>query len=212
MNKKLACFVLSFLTAAGALRPQTVNCLVALVGGQPVTLLDLEVAREFGFFDPALEGAAGDPRLAVLEALIGQKAVLGMAREAVPTGPDDLDLALGALREKLGPAALAAKLRKFGLGEDDLRPYLEERLRYEKVVSARFSMTIPVSRGEAEAYYRDVYVPEQRAKGLAPGPLETALPVLEARIREKARARNVAEWVRAVRDQAEVRINKDCLK
>ena len=211
-NKKLACLLLSFSLGAGIVRSQTVNCLAALVGGQPVTLLDLEIAREFGLFDPVLEGAGGDPRLAVLEALIGQKAVTGMAREALPSGQDDLDLALGSLREKLGPAAFAGKLRKFGLREDDLRPYLEERLRYERIVSARFSMTIPVSRREAEDFYRDVYAPEQRAKGIEPDSLERTLPLLEARIREKARARKVAEWVRAIRDQAEVRINKDCLK
>jgi hypothetical protein len=199
-KKKLACLLLSFSLGAGTVRSQT------------VTLLDLEIAREFGLFDPVLEGAGGDPRLAVLEALIGQKAVTGMAREALPSGQDDLDLALGSLREKLSPAAFAGKLRKFGLREADLRPYLEERLRYDRIVAARFPATLPVSRGDVEKYYRDVYVPGQKAKGLAPDSLETALPAIETAVRDKARARKVAEWVRTIREQAEVRINKDCLK
>jgi len=212
MNKKLACLLLSFSLGAVTVRSQTVNCLVALVGGRPVTLMDLEVAREFGFFGPALQGTGGDLRLAVLEALIGQKIVVEMAREAMPSGQDDLDLAIGSLREKLGPEAFAGKLRKFGLREDDLRPYLEERLRYDRIVAARFPATIPVSRGDVETYYRDVYVPGQKAKGLAPDSLEIALPALETAVRDKARARKVAEWVRTIREQAEVRINKDCLK
>jgi hypothetical protein len=174
--------------------------------------MDLEVAREFGLFDPALEGTGGDPRLAVLEALIGQKVVLEMTREPMSFGGEELDLALESLREKGGPAAFAGKLRKFGLREADLRPYLEERLRYDRIVAARFPATLPVSRGDVEKYYRDVYVPGQKAKGLAPDSLETALPAIETAVRDKARARKVAEWVRTIREQAEVRINKDCLK
>jgi hypothetical protein len=211
-NKKLVCFVLSFLMAAGALRAQTVNCLVALVGGRPVTLLDLEVAREFGLFDPALLPTGGDPRLAVLEALIGQKVVLMMTREPISFGREELGLALESLREKAGPAAFAAKLGKFGLREDDLRPYLEERLRYGRIVEARFPAAVLVSRGDVETYYGDVYVPGQRAKGLAPEPLESVLPGLEAAVRDTVRTRKVAEWVRTIREQSEVRINKDCLK
>ncbi len=211
-NIRKACFPLILFLAAGALRAQTVNCLVALVGGRPVTLLDLEVAREFGLFDPALQGAGGDARLAVLESLVGQKVVLEMTREPTSFGREDLDLALESLREKAGPAAFAAKLRKLGLREDDLRPYLEERLRYERIVAGRFPTAVLVSRGDVEAYYREVYVPGQKAKGMASEPLESVLPTLEAAVRDTVRARKVAEWVRAIRDQAEVRINKDCLK
>jgi hypothetical protein len=211
-KNKLACFLLSCLMAAGALRSQTVNCLAALVGGRPVTLMDLEVAREFGLYDPALLPAGGDARLAVLEALIGQKVVLMMTREPMSFGPEELDLALGSLRDKAGPAAFSAKLGRLGLREDDLQPYLEERLRYERIVEARFPTAVLVSRAEVEAYYRDVYVPGRKAKGLAPEPLESALPGLEAAVRDRVRARKVAEWVRTIREQTEVRINKDCLK
>jgi len=211
-NNKLACLFLLFFLAAGAVQPQTVNCLVALVGGRPVTLMDLEVAREFGLFDPALERTGGDPRLAVLEPLIGQKVILEMAREPMSFGREELELALESLRDKAGPSAFAGKLRKLGLREEDLRPYLEERLRYERILAARFPATIPVSRIDVETYYRDVYVPGQKAKGLEPDSLESALPALEAMVRDTVRARKVAEWVRTMREQAEVRINKDCLK
>jgi hypothetical protein len=211
-KKKLACLLLSFLLGAGAVGSQTVNCLVALVAGRPVTLMDLAVARQFGLFDPALLGAGGDARLAVLEALIGQKVVLMMTRETMSFGRDEIAQALGALRDKAGPAAFDAGLRTLGLREDDLRPYLEERLRYEKIVAARFPATLPVSRADVETYYRDVYVPGQKAKGLEADSLESALPALEAMAREAVRARKVAEWIRTIRGQAEVRINKDCLK
>ena len=53
--------------------------------------------------------------------------------------------------------------------------------------------------------------PEQKAKGLEPEKMETIIPALESRIRENLKARQVAEWLRNIRNQAEVRINKDCL-
>lgn len=210
--RKNALFLLVFLLAAAALGAQTVNCLVAMVGGRPVTLLDLEVAREFGLFDPALLGSGGDTRMAVLEALIGQKAVLMMTREPLSFGREEVDVALGAVRDQAGPGAFGAKLRSLGLREDDLRPYIEERLRYERIVAARFPAAVLVSRGDVEAFYRDVYVPGQKAKGLAPEPLEAVLPALETAARDAVRARKAAEWVRTMREQSDVRINKDCLK
>ncbi|HYA48510.1 MAG TPA: hypothetical protein VEG35_02320 [Burkholderiales bacterium] len=212
MDKKLARLLLFGFLGAASARAQTVNCLVAVVGGQPVTLTDLRVAQEFGLFDRDIEGVPGDQTLAVLEAIIGQKLVLAMAREPGTVGRDELEQALASLRERFGPEVFAAKLRRFGLREADLRPYLEERLHYDRVVSARFAAPVPFSRGDVEKFYRDVYVPGERAKGLQPAPLDSVLAVLEARVRASLRARKVADWVRTIRAQAEVRVNRDCFK
>ncbi|MGA2532631.1 MAG: hypothetical protein ABSG19_06295 [Candidatus Aminicenantales bacterium] len=191
--------------------PQIVDCLVAVVNGQAVTLADFQIAREFELFAGDVEGRADDPRLAVLDAIINQKIALEIAREPVTIGKDEIALAVDALRAKLGPDIFLAKLRKFGLDEADLRPYLEERIRYGKVVFTRFSATVPVSRGDVEKFYREVYVPERKAEGLEPEKMETIISALEARVRENLKARQVAEWLRNIRSQAEVRINKDCL-
>jgi hypothetical protein len=191
--------------------PQTVDCLVAVVNGQAVTLTDLQVAREFELFAGEVEGRADDLRLAVLDALINQKVALEIAREPMTIGKDEIALAVDGLRAKLGPDIFLAKLRKFSLNEADLRPFLEERIRYARVVSTRFPATVPVSRGDVEKFYREVYVPERKAKGLEPEKMETIIPALESRVRENLKARQVAEWLRNIRNQAEVRINKDCL-
>jgi hypothetical protein len=212
MTKKIAWLVFFLLTGMDLARGQTVNCLVAFVNGQALTLMDLEIAREFGLIEQESAAGAADLRLAVLDALINQKVVLEVARESVAIGNDELSLALDGLREKVGREAFRAKLRKFGLTEDDLRPYLADRIRFDRVVSARFSAAVPVSRSEVEKFYREVYSPEQKAKGLEPDPIESVVSGLEARIRGDLRARKVAEWIRSARSQAEVRINKDCLK
>jgi hypothetical protein len=212
MNKTIASVLIVGSLAAGPVRSQTMNCLVAVVGGQAITLVDVRVAQEFGLFDRAAGETSGTDTAAVLEALIAQKLVAAMAREPGGAAKGDVDRAVEELRSKLGPEVFAAKLAKFGLREADLRPYLDERLRYERVVSARFIAAVALSRGDVEKYYRDVYVPGEKAKGLEPAPLENVLPSLEARARAELRARKVAEWVRTIRSQAEVRINRDCLK
>ncbi len=212
MKKTSVLLLLAGLLSAGAGRAQTVNCLVAVVGGQPVTLTDVRIAQEFGLIDRTVPPASGDAALAALDSLIGQKLVLAMAREPGPGGAVDPDRALADLRAQFGPDAFAAKLRKFGLTEADLRPYLEERLRYERVVSARFAAPVPVSRGDVDKYYRDVYVPEQKTKGLEPGSFESVRADLETRLRAELRAAKIADWVRTIRAQSDVRVNRDCLK
>jgi len=214
MNKtmKPAGLCLAVFLAAVGLRPQTVDCVVAVVGGQPVTLTDLRIAQEFGLFGRAVPDAAGDTTLGVLDSLIGQKLVLAMAREPASEAKAESDEALSALREKLGPEAFANKLRKFGLSEADLRPYLMERRRYERIVQARFASPIPISRADVEKFYREVYIREERAKGLEPGPLEGVRANLEARLRAELRAAKVADWVRTIREESDVRVNRDCLK
>ena len=211
MKKIIAGFFVVGLAGLPMAGPQTVDCLVAVVNGQAVTLTDFQVAREFELFAGEVEGRTVDPRLAVLDALINQKVALEIAREPMTIGKDEIALAVDELRAKLGPDIFLAKLRKFSLNEADLRPFLAERIRYAQVVSTRFPATVPVSRGDVEKFYREVYVPERKAKGLEPEKMETIIPALESRVRENLKARQVAEWLRNIRNQAEVRINKDCL-
>lgn len=211
MKKTIAIFLFFGLAVTAPTVAQTVDCLVAIVNGQAVTLTDLRIAREFGFFDREAADRTGEPQLAVLDALIDQKIVLEVAREPVIISGDELDLSLEALRDRLGPGTLERKLQAFGLTEKDLYPFLADKIRYEKVVSNRFNLTLPVARADVEQYYHDVYVPEQKAQGLAPQAFEKALPELENRLREKLRTKKVSAWVKSLRSQAEVRINKDCL-
>lgn len=212
MIKKIACSLWLLAAAAGLAGAQTVNCLVAFVNGQALTLTDLEIAREFGLFEEAVKGGNGDARLAVLDDLIDQKLVLDVARGPAAVGADEVSRALQALKARLGAEAFRAKLARFGLAEDDLRPYLEDRIKYGRAVAARFSAAVAVSRGDVEKFYRDVYTPEQTAKGFNVEPIGAVFPDLETRIRDDARTRKVTEWLRNIRAQAEVRIIRDCLK
>jgi hypothetical protein len=203
--------LLTLLAAAAGLA-QTVNCLVAVVNGEIITLLDVEVAAEFGLGREAAVEAGRDPRLAALDALIDRKVVLDLAREARGVGEEELAAALADLRRGLGEGAFAAKLGKFGLAAKDLEPYLRDGLLYDRALALRFSATIPVSLMEVERHYRDIYVPEQTRLGNAAEPLERAADRIELLLREERRTKQTADWVGDLRKRADIQLKKDCLK
>jgi hypothetical protein len=209
MTKRI---LLVILLAAAAGLAQTLNCLVAIVNGDIITLYDVQVAAEFGLGHTAAGEEGTDPRLAALEALIDRKVVLDLAREARGVDQVELAAALADLRRGLGEETFAAKLGKFGLAEKDLEPYLEDRIRFERALALRFSQTIPVSLTEVERHYRDTYVPEQTRRGLAPDPLDRVADQIESTIRDERRARQMSDWVRDLRKRADIQIRKDCLK
>lgn len=200
------------LLAAAAGLAQTVNCLVAVVNGKTITLLDVEVAAEFGLGREAVVEAGRDPRFAALDALIDRKVVLDMAREARGIDRKELDAALADLRRRLGEDAFAAKLAKFDLDAKDLAPFLEDRLLYERALALRFSQAIPVSLTEVERHYRDSYVPEQIRLGKAAEPIEQVADLIESRLREERRMKQTADWVRDLRKRSDIQLKKDCLK
>jgi len=202
--------LLATLLTAALLPAQTVNCLVAVVDGGIITLLDVQVAVEFGLGYAAGEGE--DPRLRALDALIDRRIVLDLAREARGLTGEELDAAIDGLSRELGDAVFAAKLGKFGLRASDLAPYLEERILFERALAVRFSQSIPVTMNEVERHYRDIYVTEQGRLGLPVEPFEKVSGAIESRIRDERLARQTADWVRDLRGRADIQIRKDCLK
>jgi hypothetical protein len=200
------------LLAASAGPAQTVNCVVAVVNGEMITLLDVEVAAAFGLGqDPAVEGLT-DPRLAALDALIDRKIVLDLAREVRGVNKDELAAAVADLTKSVGEDVFGAKLAKFGLTPKDLEPYLQDRILYDRALALRFSQSIPVSVTEVERHYRDIYVPEQARRGVAAEPLDLVAGSIQDRIRDERRAQRTAGWVRDLRKNADIQIKKDCLK
>ncbi len=197
---------------AAAAPAQTVNCVVAIVNGQVITLLDVQVTVEFGLANAAAAGPGADPRLAALETLIDRKIVLDLAREARGADPAEVEAAAAELRRSMGEEAFASRLAKFGLQAGHLKPYLEERILFDRALARRFSQSVPVSITEIERFYRDIYVPERGRLGLDVEPFEKASEAIEARLRAERRAQQMGAWVRDLRKRADIQIRKDCLK
>jgi hypothetical protein len=200
------------LTAAALWPAQTVNCVVAVVDGQIITRLDVEIAVAFGLAGSPSDTAGLDTKLAVLDVLIDRKVVLDLAREVRPPGKDEVAAALADLRRSFGEQTFQSRLGRFGLTPKDLEPYLADRILFDRAMALRFSQSIPVSVTEVERYYRDIYVPEQSRLGATAGPLDRVSGTIEARIRDERMAQQTAGWVRDLRKTTEIQIRKDCLK
>lgn len=190
-------------------RAQTVDCIVAVVNGRPITLVDLRIAQRFGFYArPDRDGSLKT----ILEEFIGRRLVIVLAREQTPVDAAAIDAGLEEVSARMGPEAMAAGLKEFGMERADLRTCIEEGLLYDSIIASRFGQTSPVTLDEIEAYYRDVYAIAEKQAGREPAPMVQALGLIEALLQGRKKAEGIEAWTKNLRAQAEIRINEDCLE
>jgi hypothetical protein len=206
----IAILVLSILGLRAQLPGEQVeDCVAAAVNGKAITLVDVRIAQRFGLH-------AGDPgetsRSAVLDRLVEQKLVLDLARGTAAPGDEEIAAAADESARRMGPGEWAKALAEFGLGDQDLRPFLEETVHYRKTIAVRFSQAVPVTIKEIESYYNDVYVPAEKRAGAEPAPMVQVLDRIESLIQEGKRDKLVADWIGNLKAQADVRVNRDCLE
>jgi len=202
----LAVFVAAVFSGA-ALSAETLDCLLARVNDQPVTLIEIRILEAFGLF--GAEGASG-PR-DVLDRWIDLKIVIDLIKERVSVSPERIVAARDGALSGMEQAQVEAAFRAFGLESDDLLPYFEQKLLFEEIIFMRFSRSTMVTLREIEEYYQETYVPEERGRGSQPGPLLEVLDRLEARLKAEKIRSQAAAWVQNLRRQAHVQILEGCL-
>jgi len=193
-------------------QPQVVDCIVAVVNKQVITLTDLRLVDRFDIYE--MEGkieTAGRPAR-LLDMLIDQKVVLDLAAERKAVEKAILENSVQSLIGRLGPEKTRAELDAFGLTTEDLKPYLEEKILCETIIAERFAQSVSVNLKEIEAYYVETYVPAQKKLGQEPRPMIAMLGAIEAEIKKAKAEAQVALWIKNLRKQAEVEIRTDCLK
>jgi hypothetical protein len=191
---------------------QVVDCIVAEVNTQIITLTDIRILQAFSLGpEGTQEGSAASLRQ-ILEGEIDQKVVVGLVRENITVTEEEVDRQLKETLERLALENRQRKLDEFGLKENDLRPYLEEKILYQKAIALRFSQSINVSLKEIETYYSEKYLPSEKAQGREPKPMIQVLSELETLIKKEKIANQIDSWILSLRDQAEVRVNESCLE
>jgi hypothetical protein len=193
-------------------RPQVVDCLAAEVNGRAITLTDLRILRAFSPDLDLRPGVSQQTLRETLEETIDRRAVIELIREDIEvTEKESADL-LALWKGRWSAGQWQERLAAYGLQEEALRPYLEEIIRYSKIIEFRFGREIEISPPEVERYYEEVYRPSEMSAGREPRPLAEAALDLEARIRWEKSEQLAAPWVRSLRAQAEVRIIDRCLE
>jgi hypothetical protein len=193
-------------------RPQVVDCILAVVNKQVITLTDLRLVDRFGLYEIEGKGEAADRPARLLDKLIDLKVVLDLAAGNMAAEKAKVENSLESLIDRLGPEKARAELDAFGLTPEDLKPYLEEKILCETIIAERFAQSSSVSLKEIEAYYTETYVPAQKKLGLELRLIIAMLDTIESEIKRVKAEAQVALWIKNLRKQAEIEIRTDCLK
>jgi hypothetical protein len=202
--------ILMLLSAAGF--PQVVDCILAEVNGQIITLVDLRILQAFDIAPGETETSPAPSSRQILDGAITQKVVIGLGRENISVTKEQVDQELEKILGRFSVEERKRKLDEFGITEDSLRPYVEEEVLYQQMLALRFNQVVNVSLKEIEDYYKEKYVPAEKEKGKEPKPMIQALGEIEARIKAEKTSGQISAWVTGLRDQADVRINTSCLE
>jgi hypothetical protein len=200
------------LLAPQPVRPQMVDCIAAEVNGRAVTLTDLRILRDFS---PGPDGGPGAPAQTlrdILEETIDRKVVIELVREDIEVTEKETGDLLALWKGRRSAGQWQEKLAAYGIQEEGLKPYLEEMIRYAKIIEFRFGREIEISPPEVERYYEDVYRPAEMSAGREPRPLADAALDIESRLKRERSEQRAATWVQSLRAQAEVRIIDRCLE
>ena len=187
--------------AAATARAQTgelVDRTLAIVGGQVITLSDVNAATALGLIDVAPEAspvAAGTARL------VDRLLILREVQRYAPPDPADaaIDTRLSEVRTKLG-AGLARALEVTGFTEARLRAWIRDDLRSQAYLAQRFAAVgTPTEQEIAAAFSRD------RAQFESAGTtFDQAVPILRERLTSARRRELITDWVSDLRRRTDV--------
>ncbi len=189
-----------------------VDCVVASVDAEVITLIDLKIVRAFGLGRESPFPPVPPVLQKYLQEAVDRKIVINLAPAKVVVLEEEIENLKKKVKAKFESADWERKLKEFGLEEEDLVPYLKEILLFEKIIALRFGQTVDVSLKEIEAYYQDVYRPEQEARGEKPLPIFQVLEDIESKIRKEKVEKQAAMWIENLRGQSNVQVNARCLE
>lgn len=137
-RRKIVVLVL-ILAASTGMRAEIIDRIMAVVGGQPVTLSDVNAALTFGLARPP--AGARDPLAYVLDRLIERNLMLAEVDRFQPPepAPVEISLRIEELEQRAGsPEAFAKALAVTGATRDQLRRHVRDDLRMATYLNQRF--------------------------------------------------------------------------
>jgi len=193
---------LAALAVADSGASQTIDRVMAAVGGRVVTLSDVRAAREFGLVAGASQ--AGGTR-DVVDRLIDRILMLEEVERYAPPEPDPraVEARFEAIRAAFpSPEAFAAALRVSGMSEAALRQWVRNDLRITAYLEQRFAAAIEPTGAELENYVRQVRS-ELEAAGRTPDEQQLRRLARERAITERRQAL-IRDWIEGLRRRAAV--------
>ena len=185
---------------------QLVDRLAAVVGGEPIFLSDVREVMRLRLLDPGAALAAisaeviGSDEDKTLARLVDRRLVLAevLRYSQSPPAAADVD---EAVRKWAGTFTQPPQ-------HDPalVRAFLAETLRIERYLDQRFTAAAQPTRDEARAYYQANLASFARGEGVPQ--FESVEDQARRRLAGERRVAMVREWLRGLRDRAQVRIYK----
>jgi len=187
-----------------AVAAQVVDRVLARVGGQVITLSDVEAARSLGLVrTPSLPDPVGE----VLAALVDRELMLDEANRYAAPAPEPaaIEARLAAIARRFtSQAAYLAALEAVALTPERLRGKVRDDLRIEAYIDDRFFAPAQPTDDEVARYYD-----RHRADFTRDGqllPLDDVRAVARERAAAERREALVSTWLARLRQTAEITV------
>jgi hypothetical protein len=195
------CLVLLIACASAIRADEVIDRVLAVVGGEIITLTDVTAARDLGLV-PA--PAAGDPVRAILSRLIDRELILAEVDRYAPPEPavEAVDAELRGVRARFdSDEAFQRALQRSGIDVKHLRATLREDLRIRSYLDQRFAVPVPRDE-ELGQYYREH--PQAFTRGSDGLSFEAARPQIVKALVAAQRKALVDDWVAGLRRRGDI--------
>jgi hypothetical protein len=198
----VAVFVIAGSTAIGA---QIIDRVLAVVGGEPITLSDVTAAARFGLI-PEPSGT-DDRTQAALNSLIERQLQLIEVNRYVPPEPPaaEVDAKVAEIGARFATAAaFDAALVETGLTAAQLRTRVRDTLRIDAYLHQRFGAAYQPGEADLLRYYRAHESDFTQAGGVRP--FDAVRDQVRQRLVEERTESLVRDWIAGLRRRGDVTI------
>ena len=186
-----------------------VDRIAAIIDREVITVSELDQMIALRIAPRASGEDESDYRRRILDLMIAQTLHF---REVERFGAEDIpvDSIESRLQETIGrfdsPEEFEATLARLELSRDAVRTLIKRQLQVEGYIEERFSPLIFVSLDEIERYYREQWLPQRVARGLARTPLSEAQEEIRTLLKSERLEREISGWTEQLRSRANVDI------
>lgn len=195
---------LALFGAAGPLRAEVIDRILAVVDTQIVTLSDARAALRFALVP---EDVSADPIAAVLQRLIDRRLMLAEVDRYAPPEPTPaaVDAAVAVIERRFTDTLeMEIALNQSAMSREELRRYVRDSLRLETYFQQRFSTVVQPSEDEILRYYRE-HAADFTVSGKLQ-PLEAARESVRTAVIREQRDVLVRQWVEGLRRRGAVQV------
>ncbi|HXE81606.1 MAG TPA: hypothetical protein VNK41_12695 [Vicinamibacterales bacterium] len=203
MRPRTVLALVAALLATAVPSAQTIDRVMAVVGGRIVTLSDVRAARELNLVAPGT--AAGGTR-EIVDRLVDRILMLEEVERYAPPEPDAaaVDARLEAIEAGFtSREAFERALRVSGMSEAGLRQWVRSDLRIAAYLDQRFGTVIEPTGTELENYARQIRS-ELEARGAGVGDEEQLRRLARERAIAERRQALIKDWLEGLRRRTAV--------